>query len=235
MRRALLLSVALMMLSTAAFAMLPDTAVFTEDWESESPGTIVANCTQWDGDNTSYVVASGNWADCIGSDTHDWVWSQYFGDLDGVELQLYHFEAKGVGVGCGNRTNLYVLDENGDVWLRWYGDSVRLIPRVGGTVGSASYLTRTAWDSLDILYNSTTGIAKWYFNDSEVWSASVGAGKYMTRVEWENNHAVDDSDGTPDEILVDNVQVGVVPEPSSLLALSAFGVGMIGYIKRRRA
>ncbi len=235
MRTALLVGLSVLVLSSPALAMLPSAPVFVEDWESDAPGTMLSDALRWDGSNVNYVVAAGNWARLIGNgDTTDSVWSHFFSLMNGVELQLYHVEVKGIGPGCGNRTSLCFLDGDGLAFTRWYGDSVRMLPRYGAYTGPECYLTRTDWDELDIVYNSLTGMATWYFNGDYVTSMNVGAGNYVTRVELQNQWAATE-EGIPDEILLDNIQVGVAPEPSSLLALSAFAVAAIGYFKRRRA
>ena len=235
MKTTLFLTFALvaMLATSAAFGLTPDTIVFSEDWESDVPDTLLNSTIQWTGDNNDYIVAAGNVAELWGNPlTSDWIWTKAnFGDgMNGQALQLFHMEVNGAGVGSGNRTNLYVLDEGGNVWLRWYGDCVRLIPRHPDGVAPVDYGIAGAWHDLDIVYNSVTGQATWYGDGNFVWGANVGAGKYMTRVEMQNQWANAD-----DMTMLDNIMVGPVPEPSSLLALSVFGVGMIGYIKRRRA
>ena len=235
MKRALFVTFAVvaMLATSAAFGLTPHTIVFSENWEMDMPGTLLKDTIQWTGDNATYVVAAGNYAQLTGDPNsgNNWVCTQtnFGAGMNGQALQLFHMELAGLGPGSGNRTDIYVLDEGGAVWLRWYGDSTRVMPRHPGGTGPEVPLG-SAWSDMDIVYNSVTGLATWYADGAFVYSIDAGAGKYMQRVELNNQWGA-----TNDAILMDNIMVGPVPEPSSLLALSVFGVGIIGYIKRRRA
>lgn len=208
--------------------------VFLEDFENDAPGTLMKNMLAWSGGNNDYNVGSapggnpGQFGELVGNgNTNDYVWTtSAYGAMNSTDTQIFQFDAKNAGPGVGNRTNIYVLDQFGAMLgnARWYGDSVRLIPRVGGTVGAAIPLTG-AWNTtLGIEYDQTTGILNFTHNGVPVWvPQNIGPGLYMERIEMNNQWA------GGDVIHVDNMVLGT-PEPA---ALALFGLSAL-LLRRRR-
>ena len=231
---AAVMAIAIMAIAAPVLAMTPINTVFSEDWSMDAQGDLISESYQWTGDNTTFVVGAGEVGNLVANEGNDWVWTQadFGAQMDGQTWQLFHFDVTGENTSGSdtNRMNIYVLDENGNQWLRWFGDGGRLIPRLGGNVGTAAQTINDGWHDFDILYNSTTGSAQWFNDGSLVYSLTTGVGKYMSRVEINNGYGQ-----LGNTITLDNIMVGTVPEPSGLLALGGLGLTALGMIKRRRA
>ena len=90
------------------------------------------------------------------------------------------------------------------------------------------------WKTFAIVFKSQD-VGRWYYVDGVLLGYTTATTNMnLDKVQLENYVR---ADGT--FCYIDNFGYGygspVVPEPSSLLAFSAFGVGMLGYIRRRRA
>ena len=215
------------MVATPAMG-IPVGAVFWEDWESEIPGTRLGDTAQWEGGNTSSVVVDtggNNVGRLIGDpDTSDFLWTNAnFGAGTQGKYQAFNYTAFGGGPGVGNRTHICVLDSGGGVWGRWYGDSLRLIPRLGGAVGPSVDISDGLPHEMTITYDPTTGVMDFWADSDPVWSTNAGTGNYMTRIEIQNQWG-----SASDWIDIDDI--GIFPEPASLALL---GIGLL-FLKRRR-
>ena len=117
--------------------------------------------------------------------------------------------------------------------------------------------TPSTWTSFDlVMYRNTVGSVaagtlEWYVDGSLVLTkgpAETGewvlGGDLLAPSRWMNSVEIylpaKDTSGKLQQVLFDDISIQYtgltpVPEPSSLLALSMFGVGALGFIKRRRA
>jgi len=100
------------------------------------------------------------------------------------------------------------------------------------------------WHWLDVCYSLTTGEAEWYKDGLLVGTMPLDpllqlyyVGRNAEFIEfWQDNNGVLVQSGGA--IWVDDftfLSGEPIPEPSSLLALGTFGIGMLGLIRRRRA
>lgn len=136
--------------------------------------------------------------------------------------------------GGSNIWGAWYNDSLGRNYGRWYGSGNTARPRIAGTglVLSTVTLVPGQWNKLEIVVNESTGFSSFYHNGAylgQLQYSGQGSSGGVAQVQIENFGR---SDAPNDYIYLDDMSV--VPEPSSLLALSALGIGMLGYIKRRR-
>ncbi|MDO8587789.1 MAG: PEP-CTERM sorting domain-containing protein [Armatimonadota bacterium] len=106
----------------------------------------------------------------------------------------------------------------------------------GGSLAGASTLTGTeSWDHVLIKIDSTANTDTFWFNGGLVGSIAQSnagtANEDLQRVEFATW-----SGTSPNIIYFDNLNFGTepVPEPASLAAFGMFGLGALGFIRRRR-
>ena len=124
-------------------------------------------------------------------------------------------------------------DASGANFARWYGAGANARPRInGGAVLNTVNLVAGTWNKLEVVINQTAGTSTFYHNGlnlgsmSYTWTGATGGVGQVQLEAWGR------TDVPNDYILVDNMRV-VIPEPSSLVALSMFGLGALGFIRRR--
>jgi hypothetical protein len=105
---------------------------------------------------------------------------------------------------------------------------------VGAAAGIATDhpLSTTAWTDLVIDLNTSTHVVTYYAN-----GVSFGTNTYNAASLLNMSFEVRNAPATVNTLYVDDLWYGTqaVPEPSSFMALGMFGLGALGFIKRRRA
>jgi MYXO-CTERM domain-containing protein len=132
----------------------------------------------------------------------------------------------------GNHLYIQLNDDSGAEMGRWYGWSHAITPRLGGTIGTAVDITDGEVHDFAITYDPTTGDVEWLHNAAVQWTNNIGGGKASAEV-WVQDVARD----TNDYVWLDDVVVGTVPEPASLVmaSLALLALGGFGLLRRRRA
>ena len=158
------------------------------------------------------------------------------GALSAGKLAIFHMKVRGEqgGTNPGNHAYMYLRDTTGANIAFWYGTTSSLVPRWGGTVGTAVSLSDGLWHDLDIRYNPVNGVTDWIADGATVWTQTLTAGLAADKISLDDT-ARAASTTLYDNVWVDEVGLGTVPEPSSLLAFATFGVGALGFARRRRA
>jgi hypothetical protein len=151
------------------------------------------------------------------------------GDIIVCTLQAYPQIASG-----GNIWAAWFNDASGKNYARWYGYANTARPRIGGygLVLNPVTLVEDQWNTLEVVIDQTSQTSTFYHNGVKLGSLNysiTGAAGGIGQVQLENFGRTDLPD---DSILIDNISI--VPEPSSLISLSVFGAGLLGYLRRRR-
>ncbi len=239
MSKTLLVIAALAILAAPASAQI----VAGSDSFSYSDGALVTvGAPRWTGSGSGIDVVGGEVAITYTGQTAaaNWVLATPYAPSSGIIL-----------IGCKIRMsdptpdvakNLFELDVTGTGpdTVFWNGPAggaanppanrIRGRDDSGGqTALWGGPISQTSWDDLLIQIDTSADTAEFFYN-----GGSLGTVGYV-----DNDvavlafyHDTNDGDGT---YYFDDLWYGtVVPEPSSLLAMSVFGLGMLGYIKRRR-
>ena len=241
MKRALFIAVALMLMASVAMAGVPPVTWFADDFNLIPDGTRLrlAPSGDWAGTGPeNYVYGGEVRMQSYSGNTSDTDSYNTVGIADksaGVTPQIMHCTVLGSHPDLGDNGNFAYINMNessGGNMGYWYGDATQLTPRYSGGTGAQVDLTDGLWHDLDIIYDPVTGLTEWYADSVLKLSRNQTTGYAVERCDLFTYHR---GDVVAQWIFVDDIALGTIPEPSSLLALSVFGVGMLGYIKRRRA
>ncbi len=125
-----------------------------------------------------------------------------------------------------NHLTIQLNESGGGELARWYGHSGAVTPRFGGTVGPPVDITDGAVHEFSITYNAATGETNWLHNNAVQWTQALTTGFIAERV-----YVEDVSRGIEDHVYLDDLVVGYIPEPGSLLLL---GMASLGLMRSRR-
>ncbi len=179
---------------------------------------------------------SGTGSDSDAVSSEDGLTPSDFSDRSAGKIQILHYLIQAdpyeQNASIGNHGYIYLDDAEGEMG-RWYGYSQAWTPRYDGHVGPGQSLADALPHDCDMVYDPISGIMEWYFDGGKIWEYDIGTGRACTDI-YVFDDTRPDNPGN-DYLWVDDMSLGTVPEPSSLLALGMFGVGMLGYIKRRKA
>ena len=140
------------------------------------------------------------------------------------------------GVGLNTIWSIDFQDAGGASFARWYGSGTTARPRINGygLVLAPVTLVAGMYNQLDVFVNQTAGTSTFYHNGAYLgflqYSPTSPATGGVGRVEI-HNEARAAGDGVGEFLNLDDASV--IPEPSSLVALSMFGLGALGFIRRR--
>jgi len=244
MRKTLLV---LAVLAMAAVIATPAAATtYFEPFDYENDDIIV--CDGWTGPDGIPITVEGRTAKLLYTSL-DWA-------TKGVQVTLptpiggdMIYWCVRVWVGGGTAGNVFDIQANDAAGLnfaRWYGGYNSERPRINGysgtQVGTGVTLVPNMWNQLCVYINTVTQQSTFYHNGTLVNTLPYlpnqpNIGNSVAKIYMGFQNASSDKVGSwkfYDDIWVSNTAC-YVPEPSSLLAMSAFGLGMLGYIKRRRA
>ncbi len=237
MSKTLLLVAVIAALAVSASAQTPLASLYDYDEFVYDPGNLnTVGAPTWAGTAAAEIQVTADetcevFSNSTGTLDSAWAFSAYAGANNNIIVQL---KAKKGGSAPGNEGSnmfdVYAYAGNGQEMGRWYGAENNIKGRYGGTVTATVTLT-DEWQTLEMRINTSTKKTQYYVGQTllgELGPTSMGA--KLAKIQFNSwNRGYNDS-----YVFFDDVGYGT-PEPSSLLALSAFGVGMIGYIKRRRA
>jgi hypothetical protein len=247
-KKTLVLLAALMAVAVPAGALTNYTPV---DWDymSYANGNLnaVGNPAAWVGSGTN-----SGWAGDAGSEMSVTSGTLKIGSHAGTEpattysrwirganypppsayVALRFYAKKGEGDSTGWRMFVGVLGE-GNYFAKWTGTGTSITCGDGNSPSLTVQLT-DEWQAFTA-FGSGANVAYYWLGTTYLGQApSVG----NNRVRWITLYSLARSGGASGYAYLDNFSYGygdtVVPEPSGLLALSALGVGMLGYIRRRR-
>jgi len=154
-----------------------------------------------------------------------------------------HFRAKPAYVGTGSSGRLRMqfgfIDPAGYLLAGWglcgvnyrgicYSTDHSSAPYIGPSISWPD----TNYHDFDLCWYKNTGLAEWYCDGAlrGSYTYSAMAGRNASGVQWDSRL------GYTDRVYFDDLQAGTyIPEPSSLLALGAMGLGAFGVVWRRRA
>ncbi len=234
MKRTLFIALALVaLLAAAANATVPPVVWFYDDFNYEvDNGTPLANTDPWmlsSGGNYNLLYNGEVRMTANGQACCNETVAHINPDND---IQIMHIVVRGglfsQDPNIGNFAYIYMSGASYDIGF-WYGWSDHLTPRYDSVVGTAVDLTDGLKHDLDIVYNAATGLTQWFGDGELVLSATQDTGWSVDKPYIDTGNR-----GVADIVWIDEMAIGTVPEPSSLLALSIFGAGMLGYIKRRK-
>lgn len=151
----------------------------------------------------------------------------------------------GVQGPAGNTFDMGLNDANGYNFARWYGGYLNDRPRINGTsqVLKGVALVENEWNLLTVEVDTLDETSTFFHNGvnlgSMIYSLNqpeIGNAATNLYIGFQNQDS--SKNGATkyyDDLWISTEGPVPVPEPSALLALGTFGVGMIGYIKRRNA
>lgn len=251
MNRTLVIAVGLLLLASTVMAA-PSIVWFSDDFNSATDGSkLKLRAPQWEAYNPGSGAGqelcmyggqgSGQSVRMKGATSGSYAQTQ--GDLSATsanKLQVFDFQMKkdANATATSDHAGLYIVDSSHSVIAGWAGGAGRLKNKwtAAGTEGLAYNWADSNWHSFEIIYNPTNGLTRWFI-DGALWDTqTLATGKSLAKVYLSDPIANPDP-GMTDILWLDNVAVGttLVPEPSGLLAVSVFGAGMLGYVRRRRA
>jgi hypothetical protein len=199
---------------------------------------------QWD---TWDKAVMAKWGMVADSGQGDFAYGSTIGTGFSIASELGVLKSQGsMGYGTSKAGGAYVAPGNA------YHTSLDGITATTGT---------GAWHTMTMVMNRRSGVMDWYQDGSLfasktlVQPASPPPAPTPTYSEWlwGNDWTIDGearvmdylefgawgrNQSTTSQILIDDIVAGganIVPEPSSLIALSAFGLGALGFIRRRKA
>jgi hypothetical protein len=245
MARAALAALLLIFVASAAFAALPTTILWTDDFDSYSTGLFrtVATAKWATGPGFNYTIVDlggGNKVVQTAPDSSaDSAWNNASINTDAYQTLMLHFKARSYNSSTTEtrtRESVYIFG-NGGSGTRLCGyqfnANVYKAKIVANNYNGAmvSY-NNGQWHDFECVYDTTSASIKWYVDgvlyDSRAYQISeksryIGfySQTWYDAINWQYDDFVFGSNDP-------------IPEPSSLLALSAFGIGALGFIRRRR-
>ncbi len=229
----LLAVLALMLLATAACASVPPVVWWSDDF-SYPDGRLNYQGGWQEGNETDQIRVVNGAVEIYGMQGQREIKNRFSTPFTADEI-WFHFTASG-GENTGTTWGIWINDPLGRNLARFYGQPNTCRGRIGdlGIVTGQPTLTGGgAWDDLDIKITPSAQTSEFFLNGVSLGVlsyAQTGADGTVGYIKIESVDSI--NTGT---IKVDNMALGTVPEPSSLVALSAFGFGALGLIRRRKA
>lgn len=240
MKRAILIATAMVFsLAAAALATHPPVVLWQDSFEAYAIGTPLPNCPTWIGDLVAYTIQDGGGGNhvvqtAMAAWNTQYAWTNFNMGMDPYDVQWIHFKARSAEVATDVRfrDSVAATTNSGQEVARWQVNASQYKSRISwaGENGPAVNYNDGAWHDFDLIWNRTVGTFEYKVDGVLYRSLAVGETRAVHNIEFWGQTWY----GGPGW-QYDDFAVGTIPEPSSLLALSALGVGAFGFIRRRRA
>lgn len=229
--------VALLMATVPAMAA----GEFTEPFTGYTPGELVGQ-GGW--------TATGAGLGVIGVQVGDFAQFTHTGTAvsDGVQHSVnvsgdiiwwtMEVQAGVAGASTGNTWDTWLNDGAGKNYARWYGAYNSARPRIDGLGLVLPAVTLdNSWNVLGVKVDTLAHTSEFFYNGVSLGTLAHSAqttSNVAANIIWGQQNASNGSAGST--MFGDTIHVGnTLPEPSSFMALGMFGLGALGFIKRRRA
>jgi hypothetical protein len=246
LKKTLMILVVLVMAAMIATPAMAAVA-WVDNFDSYSIGNL-AGQSNWVGSSDNHptqvaVVANSEGGNMIlastpGSSAETVTWTLGTAYTGANNHIVYGCRVKRTGTNTASLLNIWEQSTAGDQ-ARFYiyaGVVGGAMVRAGSNVSTATALPTDTWTNLAFDVNTSTHTADCYMNGVSFGTTTYN-GTNLSFVSFE----IRGTPSTANSVYVDDMWYGdslslmPVPEPSSFMALGMFGLGALGFIKRRRA